>query len=85
MLMKVRIFVIGLLVLAGVSSCGDFNKIVKSTDYEFKHKKAIEFFEQGDYVKAGTLFQELVKLSFRIVVFTVRQSCERTNANDITI
>ena len=62
MLKNVRILFIGLVVLVIASSCGDFNKIVKSTDYEFKHKKAVEFFEEGEYVKAGTLFQELVNI-----------------------
>lgn len=62
MLKKVRILVIGFVGLIAVSSCGDYNKILKSTDYEFKHKKAVEFFEDGEYVKAGTLFQELVNI-----------------------
>jgi outer membrane protein assembly factor BamD len=62
MLKNTRILVIGLVVLAVVSSCGDYNKILKSTDYEFKHKKAIEYYEAGEYVKAGTLFQELVNI-----------------------
>jgi outer membrane protein assembly factor BamD len=47
MLKNTRILVIGLVVLAAVSSCGDYNKILKSTDYEFKHKKAIEYYEAG--------------------------------------
>jgi outer membrane protein assembly factor BamD len=62
MFKKVRILVVGLIVIAAVTSCGDYNKILKSTDYEFKHKKAVEYFESGDYVKAGTLFQELVNI-----------------------
>lgn len=53
------IFMLLLLVMA---SCGDYNKILKSTDYEFKYKKAVEYYEEGEYVKAGTLFQELVNI-----------------------
>ena len=61
--MKMRIFGLGLVVLAVLlSSCGNFNKIVKSTDYEFKYKKAVEYYEEGEYVRAGTLFQELVNI-----------------------
>jgi outer membrane protein assembly factor BamD len=45
-----------------LSACGDYNKIVKSTDYEFKYKKAIEYFESGEFVRAGTLFQELINI-----------------------
>ena len=61
--MKMRKFGFVLALLAVIlTSCGDFNKILKSTDYEFKYKKAIEYYESGDYVKAGTLFQELVNI-----------------------
>ena len=55
----------GLILLLGgliLISCGDYNKIVKSNDYEFKYKKAIEYYEDGEYVRAGTLFQELVNI-----------------------
>lgn len=63
MFMKMRFLGIGLvLIMVLLSSCGDFNKIVKSTDYEFKYKKAVEYYESGDYVKAGTLFKELVNI-----------------------
>jgi outer membrane protein assembly factor BamD len=62
MFKNTRILVISLVVLAFMSSCGEYNKILKSTDYEFKHKKAIEYFEAGEFVKAGTLFQELVNI-----------------------
>lgn len=41
-------------------SCSDFNKVVKSTDYEYKYKKAIEYYEADDYTHANTLFQDLV-------------------------
>lgn len=51
-----------ILLVVVLSSCGNYNKIVKSTDYEFKHKKAIEYYEDGEYVKAGTLFRELVNI-----------------------
>ena len=61
--MKMRKFGLGLVVLSVLlSSCGNYNKIVKSTDYEFKYKKAVEYYEDGEYVRAGTLFQELVNI-----------------------
>lgn len=41
-------------------SCSDFNKVVKSTDYEYKYKKAVEYYEAEDYTHANTLFQDLV-------------------------
>ena len=61
--MKMGKFVLGLVVVAVLlSSCSNYNKIVKSADYEYKYKKAIEYYEDGEYVRAGTLFQELVNI-----------------------
>ena len=63
MLMKRRFFKTGLILLTVIlSSCGSYNKIVKSSDYEFKYKKAIEYYEDGEYVRAGTLLKELVTI-----------------------
>jgi len=62
MFMKMRNISLGLILLLVVSACSDYNKILKSTDYEFKYKKAVEFYEEGEYAKAGTLFQELVNI-----------------------
>ncbi|AHW60836.1 membrane protein [Draconibacterium orientale] len=61
--MKMRFLGIGLLVILLITaSCGDYNKIVKSTDYEFKYKKAVEYYEDGEYVRSATLFRELVNI-----------------------
>ncbi len=58
-----RFFGIGFVLLTVIlSSCGNYNKIIKSTDYEFKYKKAVEYYEDGEYVRAGTLFQDLVNI-----------------------
>ena len=62
MFMKTKIFLTGLVTVIILSACGEYNKILKSTDYEYRYKKAIEYYEAGEYVKAGTLFQELVNI-----------------------
>jgi outer membrane protein assembly factor BamD len=63
MFMKMRnigfLFVLTLMLFA---SCSDFNKVLKSTDYEFKFKKAIEYYEAGEFVRSGTLLQELLTI-----------------------
>jgi outer membrane protein assembly factor BamD len=41
-------------------SCSDYNMVVKSTDYEYKYKKALEYYEEGDYTHANSLFNDLV-------------------------
>lgn len=45
-----------------LSSCGEFSKIVKSTDYEYKFKKGIEYYEAGEFARSGALFQELINI-----------------------
>ena len=63
MVMKMRNFAPILLVfLLLLSSCGDYNKIVKSTDYEFKYKKAIEYYEDGEFVRSSTLLKDLLNI-----------------------
>jgi outer membrane protein assembly factor BamD len=61
MIQKVKnILWLGLFLFA--VSCGDFQKIVKSTDYEFKLKKAKEYYEHKEYGKSSQLYQELVNI-----------------------
>ena len=63
MLMKMRNFtVLAIVFLLIFSSCSDYSKIVKSTDYEFKYKKGLEYYESKDYVKSSTLFKELINI-----------------------
>ena len=49
--MKIRIFII-LIISVLASSCGEYAKLLKSSDYELKKAKAKEFFEAGKYVKS---------------------------------
>ena len=41
-------------------SCGEYNKILKSTDYELKYDYAKKAFERKKYMQAATLLEELV-------------------------
>ena len=43
-------------------SCGDYQKVVKSTDYEYKLKKAKEYYENKEYSRSSQLYQELVTI-----------------------
>ena len=63
MLMKMRNFTPFVIVFVLLmSSCSDYNKVVKSTDYEFKYKKALEYYEDGEYVRSSTLLKELINI-----------------------
>lgn len=42
-----------------MASCGEYQKILKSTDPELKYNKAIEYFDKGDFMRASTLFDEI--------------------------
>lgn len=40
-------------------SCSKYEKILKSNDYAFKFKKAKEYYQNGDYVRSATLFEQI--------------------------
>ncbi len=58
---KYKILIITLFVFL-LSSCSEYQKILKSNDYNLKYKKAVEYYESGDYYRAQSLFDELVSL-----------------------
>ena len=45
-----------------LSSCGEYNKLLKSTDYEYKYEAAKNYFAKGQYNRAATLLNELVAI-----------------------
>jgi len=44
------------------ASCGEYNKILKSTDYELKYSYAKKYFNEKNYTKAATLLEEVVAI-----------------------
>ena len=40
-------------------SCGEYQKVLKSNDYNYKYEKALAYYEEGDYNRAMPLFKEL--------------------------
>jgi len=57
--MKVRLYII-LLISFAVVSCGEYEKILKSTDYELKKAKAVEYYNARQYGKATELFSQVI-------------------------
>ena len=45
-----------------LSSCGEYNKILKSTDNDLKYTYAKKYFQDGKYTQAITLLQDLVPI-----------------------
>jgi outer membrane protein assembly factor BamD len=61
--MKKYIFIIGfLLVGTFFLSCGEFTKLQKSTDYEYKYEAAKNYFAKGQYEKSTILLNELITI-----------------------
>lgn len=46
--------------LVGLSSCSKYQKLLKSSDNEIKYKKAVEYYDSGDYYRALQLFDQLL-------------------------
>ena len=61
--MRKNYFIIALLAAAlGLTSCGEYNKLLKSTDYEYKYEAAKSYFAKGQYNRAATLLNELIAI-----------------------
>ena len=54
--------IITLLAVVLFSSCGEYNKLLKSTDYEYKYEAAKNYFAKGQYTRAATLLNELITI-----------------------
>jgi len=57
--MRFRLTVI-LVVLVLVSSCGEYEKIMKSTDFELKKAKAKEYYDASQYIKSAELLGQII-------------------------
>lgn len=60
--MKKKTLQIALAASLFLAGCGDYNKILKSTDYEYKYEAAKEYFMRGQYNKSTTLLNELITI-----------------------
>lgn len=43
-----------------LASCDGYNKLLKSTDYDLKLSKAMEYYDKGYYIRSSQLFEELI-------------------------
>lgn len=60
--MNLRIPLIFFLIVFITTSCGEYNKILKSTDYELKYNYAKKYFDEKKYGRSITLLEELVPI-----------------------
>lgn len=60
-----RRLIITFLSLSVLTGCSEFRKVQKSTDWRVKYEAAVKYYERGDrgdYVKASTLFEEILPI-----------------------
>jgi outer membrane protein assembly factor BamD len=57
--MRLRIYIV-LISLVFLSSCGQYEKLLKSSDFELKKTKAIEYFADGQYVRTTELLTQIL-------------------------
>ena len=63
--MKKAVHILGLFLittLVVLSSCSDYNRLLKSTDYTKKYDAAIKYYEAKEYSKSLALLEELVSV-----------------------
>lgn len=60
--MKKHVIAVLVSVTALTSSCGEYNKILKSTDPEYKYEAAKGYFGRGQNTKAASLLEELITI-----------------------
>lgn len=53
-------FLITLIIISSLSSCGEYQKALKSEDVALKFEKGTELYEAGKYSKANRLFEQIV-------------------------
>ena len=45
-----------------LTSCGEYHKVLKSTDYEYKYEAAKSYFGKGQNTKAAAILEELITI-----------------------
>lgn len=65
-------------ILSVLTSCGEYQKLLKSHDPDLKYEKAIEYFNDGKYVKAQMLLDDVApyfkgtELSEQVLIYLAR-------------
>ncbi len=57
---KKGLIILFLLAVLGMSSCRNYQKLLKSNDYEKKYQAAVEYFQGGNYYRALQLFDQVI-------------------------
>lgn len=55
-----RLLLFSALIMLLLGSCGKYQKVLKSSDFDYKYKMAVKYYEKKDYIRALPLFEELM-------------------------
>ncbi len=61
-MMKKNLIIIALASACMLSSCGDYNKVLKSQDYSYRYEAAKEYFFSGQYNKASVVLADMITI-----------------------
>lgn len=56
---KLKYYLILPAIIILFGSCSDYSKVLKSSDYELKYTKAVEYYEAEDYYRSQSLLEDL--------------------------
>ncbi len=60
--MMVRRIIFFLFTVVILSSCGEYNKVLKNPDYEVRYEYAKKYFNEGKYSRAATLLEDMIAM-----------------------
>jgi outer membrane protein assembly factor BamD len=55
-------FLLSIIVLIGLASCGNFRKIEKSADWRVKYEAGLNYYSKKDYYRASVLFEQVLPI-----------------------
>jgi outer membrane protein assembly factor BamD len=63
-MLKNRSVLIYFLALTGIilEGCQGYEKLLKSRDFQKKYEVGLQYYEEGDYVRAGALFDQTANI-----------------------
>lgn len=59
---RLIIVVAAVLFLGLLSGCGEYEKLLKSRDFAKKYETGVELYNEGEYARAGTLFDQVANI-----------------------
>lgn len=55
--------VVLVVLIVSLSSCSDYQRLLKSTNNDLKYERAVKYYEKKDYVRAEPLFEQLLTIN----------------------